>query len=99
MAETEDSIMPKVSIVGTDTEPARFIGYITALVTAALTVLAAFGLNISDDQRDAILVFMGALLPVIVFIVEMIRRRVYAPATVRRIKSAHKAATTRAKNA
>lgn len=90
----EDS--PKVDIIGTDTEPARLIGYVTAAVTALITLLVTFGVNISDEQRNAILIFMGTLAPIVIFVVEMIRRRVYSPRTVQRIKAAHKAATTRA---
>lgn len=97
MAEdTTPTSAHKIDVVGMDTEPARLIGYITAAVASLITLLVVFGVNISDEQRNAILVFMGTLAPIVIFVIEMIRRQVYSPRTVKRIKAAHKAATTRA---
>lgn len=63
------------------TEPTRVIGYATTLVTALIGVLVAFGVDIDDAQRNAILTAVGAFVPVAIFMVEMIRSRVVSPAS------------------
>ena len=83
-------------------EPARIIAGITAALVALFGVAAAFGLPISDDQRNAVL---GAVAPIVVLLValgEIIRARVWAPtshedavATARRQAYADGAAHTR----
>ena len=65
------------------TEPSVIIGGITAFVTAAIGLLVAFGLDITDEQKNAILAMTAVLAPVIASVV--IRSKVYAPATVREI--------------
>lgn len=58
------------------TEPARLVSAITAALTAIFSVVAAFGLPISDAQQTAIL---GAVAPIVAAIMlagEIIRGQV-----------------------
>jgi hypothetical protein len=59
-----------------DSEPTRLIGYISAAAAALITVAVAFGANIDDDQRNALLTATAACAPVVVFAVELIRSKV-----------------------
>lgn len=61
-------------------EPLISVGTITAVVTAILALLVAFGLNLSDDQQAAVLGFIAVAAPVAVALAA--RGKVYAPATV-----------------
>ncbi len=64
-------------------EPLVTVGAVTAAASAALALVAAFGLNLTEDQRAAILGVVGVAAP---FVVAWIgRRRVYSPATVARL--------------
>ncbi len=57
-------------------EPVRVAGILTNLLLSVLTLGAAFGLDISDDQRAALL---GSIVPVVVavqFLFEMARAKV-----------------------
>lgn len=65
------------------TEPLVSVGTITAAATAVVGLLVAFGLDLTDTQRTAILGVVGVLAPVVVAVWG--RRRVYAPATVARL--------------
>jgi hypothetical protein len=47
------------------TEPAALIAGITAVVSAVISLLVAFGLDITEDQSIAILAATGAILPLI----------------------------------
>ena len=62
-----------------DKEPAAIVGTITAVVTAAIALLVAFGVNLTDEQQKAILAMVAAVAPVAAALI--IRGRVYAPAT------------------
>jgi precorrin-3B methylase len=62
-----------------DREPALIVG----LITAAIALAVAFGAPISDDQREAIIGFTVALIPVFV----IVRQLVFAPATVEKIEA------------
>jgi hypothetical protein len=62
-------------------EPAVITGIITAFVTAAIGLLVAFGLDITEDQTNAILGMTAVLAPIIAALV--IRSQVFAPDTVR----------------
>lgn len=67
-------------------EPARII----AAVEALLTLLVAFGVwQVTDVQIEAILVFVGAVLTLIVGGTEVVRAKVYSPATVEREFTSH----------
>jgi hypothetical protein len=61
-----------------DREPALIVG----LVTAAIALGVAFGAPITEDQKNAIIGFTVALIPVFV----IVRQLVFAPATVERIE-------------
>ena len=54
-------------------EPVSFNGAITALAVAAIPLLRAFGVNVTEDQSSAILAFLAAL---IVFGTLIVRSRV-----------------------
>jgi hypothetical protein len=65
------------------TEPAQLIGYITAAVSAAIALLVAFGVDLTDDQTAAILGIVAVAAPIISGIIT--RSKVYAPASVEKI--------------
>lgn len=46
-------------------EPAVTVGTITAVVSALLTLLAAFGLNLSADQTAAVVGVVAVLAPLV----------------------------------
>ena len=63
------------------TEPTRIVGYVTTLDGALIGVLIAFGINIDEAQRNAILAAVGTMVPVALLMVEVIRSRVVSPAS------------------
>lgn len=65
------------------TEPARLIGGIVAAVAAVVGLLVAFGVPVTDDQKEAILLVVSTVGPLVAGLV--IRERVYAPATVKQL--------------
>lgn len=67
----------------TSTEPLFSVGTITAAGAALLGLVAAFGLNLSDDQQAAVLGVLGVVAPIVVALWG--RRKVYAPATVAKL--------------
>ena len=67
----------------TSEQPLLTVGTITAAGTAVLALVAAFGLDLSDDQQAAVLGVLGVVAPFIVALWG--RRKVYAPATVARL--------------
>lgn len=69
-----------------NTEPTRIAGYVTLLLTTAIALFVAFGGNVSEEQKQAILGFAGALVIVLPLLIEFIRSRVFSPATVARIE-------------
>lgn len=46
-------------------EPAQIIGWLTAIVAAVITLLIAFGVQITADQRTAVLGLLAAIAPVV----------------------------------
>lgn len=70
-----------------NTEPTRIGGYVTLLITTALALFVAYGGNVSQEQREAILGFVGALVIIFPIMIEFIRSKVFAPATVERIET------------
>jgi hypothetical protein len=68
------------------TEPARVVSTVTAMLTALFAVVAAFGLDLSDAQTNAILGAVAPIVAAIFFMGEIIRGQVYAPETVEQIK-------------
>src|SRR5690606_36934868 len=65
------------------TEPATIVGTITAAATAIIALLVAFGLDLSDEQQQAILGVVAVAAPVIAAVV--IRGKVYAPKTAQEV--------------
>ena len=57
-----------------NTEPAITIGSIVALVAAVITLLVAFGVEVTNDQRDAILAIVSIGGPLVAAV--LIRRKV-----------------------
>ncbi len=64
-------------------EPAVLIGQVTAVVAAVLVLLRVFGLPLSEEQQSAIRGLVAVLAPLVAGLV--IRRHVFAPATVERM--------------
>jgi hypothetical protein len=80
-------VNPKTNILRT--EPAVVISTVTAVLTALIGTGLAFGLNISDDQQNALLGSVAPLVGVIFLIGPVIRTFVYSPATTEKlVKSA-----------
>lgn len=63
------------------TEPTRLITAITAVLTSLFGVLAAFGLNLDDGERNAILGVVGPIVVAIIVGGEVVRSKVVSPAT------------------
>lgn len=64
------------------TEPSRIIGLISALVTAIGGALVAFGIDWSEEQQNAIIGVVVAVVPVIILTAEFIRGRVWSKESV-----------------
>lgn len=64
-------------------EPLLTVGGITTAATAIVACLVAFGLNLTADQRAAILALIAAAAPAVVAVVG--RSRVWSPASVRKL--------------
>jgi predicted amino acid dehydrogenase len=62
-------------------EPLRTVAGITAAVSAVLTLLVAFGVNLTDAQNTAILGVAGVLAPLVVAWVAWVARRKVMPAS------------------
>lgn len=60
-------------------EPAAVIGTITAIVTALLALAVAFGVDLSEEQRSAILALVATVAPIAAAL--LIRRSVWSPAS------------------
>lgn len=64
-------------------EPATIVGTITAAATAVIALLVAFGMDLTDEQQQAILGVVAVAAPVIAAVV--IRGKVYAPKTAQEV--------------
>lgn len=64
-------------------EPATIIGAITAVVSAVLALLVAFGMDVSEDQQAAILGVVAAVAPLVAGV--LIRSKVWSPASVDKV--------------
>lgn len=62
-----------------NTEPAITIASLVALLGAVITLLVVFGIEVTDDQRDAIIAVATIGLPIVAGLV--IRAKVVSPAT------------------
>jgi uncharacterized membrane protein len=65
-------------------EPAAIIGIVGTVVAAALMLLKSFGVDITDDQQNAIRALVGALAPIVVGLI--IRGFVWSPNSVQNAK-------------
>lgn len=63
------------------TEPATLISLLTALVTAIVGLATAFGADITDEQRNAVLTALAAVVPVIAAVGPIVRQFVVSPQT------------------
>lgn len=62
------------------------MGTISALVASGLALLVAFGIDVDDDQRNAIIGLIPPLFAAIVGASAIIRGVVYSPKTVARLE-------------
>ena len=62
-------------------EPAVIVSVITAFLTAAIGVALAFGLDISQEQQDAMLKMLAATVALIAALGPIIRQFVFSPKT------------------
>ncbi len=60
-------------------EPSTIISVLTALITAGVGLAVAFGANITDEQRNAVLAAGAALVPIIALVGPAIRQFVVSP--------------------
>lgn len=73
-------------------EAATIISSVIALVTAIIGLLVAFGIDINDDRRNAIIATLSAACGVILLVGPIIRQFVFSKNTVNNI--AQEAAVT-----
>jgi hypothetical protein len=62
-----------------ESEPAITIAGIVSLIGAVIALLVAFGIDVTETQRDAILAVATIGLPIAAGL--LIRRKVFSPAT------------------
>lgn len=74
---------PKQSII--KTEPAVVVSTVTALLTALLGFGAAFGLDLSDAQRNAVIGVVAPAVAVIALVGPVIRGFVYSPSSTQEL--------------
>ena len=55
-------------------EPALMVTSATAIVLAVVGLLVAFGVNVSDEQQDALLALVAALVPILPLVGLVIRQ-------------------------
>ena len=67
-----------------DREPAIIISTVTALLTAFIGAAAAFGLNLTDTQQNAVLSVVAPTVALIFLLGPIIRTFVYSPDTVQK---------------
>jgi hypothetical protein len=72
-------------------EPLLTVGTVTAVATAMISALVAFGLPLSAGQQAAVLGFVAVAAPIVVAVWG--RGKVYAPASVARLLAAKRSET------
>ena len=77
-----------------DKEPAVIVSSVTALVTALIGLLVAFGLDISPATRQAIIAVIAPAVAVIFLLGPVVRQMVYSPHSVEQITAKLPDATT-----
>jgi hypothetical protein len=70
------------------TEPAVLVSTVTALLTALIGFGAAFGLDLSEDQRNAVIGVVSPAVAVIALIGPVIRGMVYSPESTQKLVDA-----------
>jgi hypothetical protein len=78
---TDTTTIPATPQAGAETEPLVAPASITAAVGALLSLMVAFGLDLTEQQTGAVLAAVTLVAPLVLFF--LARRRVFAPATVR----------------
>ncbi len=68
-------------------EPALSVGLVTALIQAVVGLAIAFGADVSDEQQQAIILCVSTAFPVIMVMAAVVRQIVYAPDTVKQIRT------------
>ncbi|MDQ3540481.1 MAG: hypothetical protein M3440_07310 [Chloroflexota bacterium] len=66
-----------------NTEPARLIASITGGVAALIALLVAFGVDLTEDQKTAILGIVAVAAPIIAGL--FIRQNVFSPASAQKL--------------
>lgn len=64
-------------------EPLLTVGAITAVTSAAVSCVVAFGVHLTETQQGAILALIATVAPIVVAL--FARRSVYSPMTVARL--------------
>ena len=64
-------------------EPAVIVSTLTAFLTAAIGLVVAFGMDVTDDQKNAILGVLAPAVGLILLVGPVIRGLVFSPNTVR----------------
>jgi hypothetical protein len=78
---TDTTTIPATPQAGAETEPLVAPASITAAVGALLSLMVAFGLDLTEQQTGAVLAAVTLVAPLVLFF--LARRKVFAPATVR----------------
>ena len=63
------------------TEPAVIVSVVTAFLTAGIGLALAFGLDISQEQQDAMLKMLAATVALVAALGPIIRQFVFSPKT------------------
>lgn len=79
MHEPQVIITPKTTLL--DKEPAIAVSTVTAFLTAILGMGAAFGLDLSEEQRTAVISVIAPTAAIIFLIGPVIRQTVFSPRT------------------
>jgi argininosuccinate lyase len=66
-------------------EPAVIISTLTAFLTAAIGFCLAFGLDISEEQQDAVIKMVAAMVTTIAVLGPVIRQFVFSPKTTQQL--------------
>jgi hypothetical protein len=80
-------------------EPAVAISTITALLTALIGFGAAFGLNLSDDQKNAVIGCVAPAVAVIFLLGPIVRAFVYSPESTQKLVNAAESAGAKGETA
>lgn len=85
-----DGVLTEMQKMNLSTEPAQIIGWITGGAAALIALLVAFGVDIDEEQKTAILGVVAIAAPIVAGI--LIRGKVFSPQMTQRI--ARRAAQT-----